>query len=89
MNSAVSKAPNGFAKMPGTEKFYRPFSEMKKFHEALKTCRDLGATLMEFQTEAEFKTALLMHGIRTNTYCNFEKLLSDHIFVSVYSYLDF
>ena len=57
--------PNGFSVIPGTGKYYRPFCEKSQYREALKKCLDLGATLVEFQSEAEFAAVQHMTGIMT------------------------
>ena len=57
--------PNGFSVVPATGKYYRPFCEISQYREALKKCLDLGATLVEFQSEAEFAAVQHMTGIMT------------------------
>ena len=54
--------PNGFSVISGTEKYYHPFCEKSQYREALKKCLDLGATLVEFKSEADFAAVQHMTG---------------------------
>ena len=57
------RRPDGFAKVTANEKYYRPFKEKKEYREALKKCLNLGATLVEFQSEIDFFAVQHMTGI--------------------------
>ena len=57
------RRPDGFAKVTANEKYYRPFKEKKEYREALKKCLNLGATLVEFQSEIDFLAVQHMTGI--------------------------
>ena len=56
---------NGYVYIGSTGKYYRPRrakSMHMNFQDALKECHKDGATLVEYQTEAEFEVAKRMMG---------------------------